>query len=284
MIPDVWLLLALRLSPALAAEAVTATDVAPVNEPAPTDSASDPSAPDASAADPLSRHRMPFEELAERTIGTVSKPVAFNWRRTKVQVAATGDQLYELNNFNSLRAGGVARFPTGGVLTEVGASYVRTWDTPSSRALALTPYRQPGRPDRLDIDLNVGLPLAEGVVTAAPRFFPSAQLVLNAYVGLRYALYPDAFAGLKAGKVLTAVLSPALTQDEIDNLDDRRLDAMQVDTGRYGLTVGLGNDLYFKQGIFLSPRATFSLPLLAPASGTQLLLWGDLSLAIGVAR
>jgi hypothetical protein len=260
-----WLVVT-HVSPALAAEAGSEA------------------APDGTVDDPLARHRVPFPELAERTIGTASQPVEFNWRRSKVQGAVSGSQLFELNNFNSVRVGGLARFPTGNLIAELGASYVRTWDTPASEILALTPYRQPGRPDRMEIDINVGIPLAEGVVTFAPRFMPPVQLVLNGYVGFRYLLYPDGFAGMKAGKVFTAVLSPSLTQAEFDNLDDRRLDGMQVDSGRYGLMIGLGNDLYFKQGFFLSPRVSFALPILAPVSGTDLLLWGDFSLAIGVAR
>lgn len=243
----------------------------------------DPAAP-AASGDPLSPYRIPFDELVERTIGTASKPVGFDWRRTKVGVAVTGDQLYELNNFNSLRVGGVARFPTGGLLVEVGASYVHTWDTPSSEQLALTPYRQPGRPTRMELDFAVGLPLAEGVVTLRPRFLPSAELVLNAYAGLRYCLYPGAFAGMKAGQVFGAVLAPSLTTSELDNLEDVRLDAMAVDPARYGLMVGLGNDLYFKQGVFLSPRVTFAIPVLAPVTQSDLLFWGDVSLAIGLAR
>ena len=242
------------------------------------------SAPAEPVDDPLAPHRMPLAELVNRTIGTASKPTAFNWRRTTAQFAVTGDQLYELNNFNSLRAGAMARFPTGGLIVEFGMSYARTWDTPSSELLALTPYRQPGRPDRMDIDFNIGLPIAEGVVTVMPRWFPSLQMVFNAYVGFRYSLYPDAFAGMKPGEVFTAVLAPSLTQDELDNLEDRRLDAMQVDAGRYGLMVGVGNDLYFKQGFFLSPRASFALPILAPVTETDLLFWGDVSIAIGIAR
>jgi len=242
-----------------------------------------PAAPANEADDPLAPHRVPFAELAERTIGTASQPVEFNWRRSKAQIAITGDQLYELNNFNSLRIGAMARLPSGNMMVEVGAYYVRTWDTPSSELLALTPYRQPGRPDRMELDLNVGIPLAEGVVTLSPRFLPALQLVLNGYAGFRYSLYPDAFAGMKAGKVFTSILSPTLSQDEIDNLDDRRLDSMQVDAGRYGLMVGIGNDLYFKQGFFISPRVMFAIPLLAPVSNTDLLLWGDFSLGVGLA-
>lgn len=231
--------------------------------------------------DPLAAHRVPLDELVERTIGTASKPVEFNWRKSKFMVAATGDQLYELNNFNTLRGGAVVRLPTSGAIVEIGASYAHTWDTPSSELLALTPYRQPGRPDRAEIDLAVGVPVAEGVVTAAPKIVPSVQMVLNVYGEFRYVLYPDAFAGMKVGKVFTSILSPSLTRKEVANLDDRRLDAMQVDTGRYGLMLGLGNDLYFKPGFFVSPRMMFAIPILAPISGTNLLFWGDVELAVG---
>lgn len=233
--------------------------------------------------DPLSPHRVPFDELMERTIGTASQPVEFNWRRTTAHAAVTGSHLFELNNFESLRLGGLARFPSGSAIVELGVTYVGTWDTPSSELMALTPYRQPGRPDRMDIDIAVGLPLAEGVVTFAPRFLPSVQLVFNGYVGLRYHLYPDAFAGMEGLDVFGAIFSPALTQAEIDNLDDRRLAAMQVDPGRYGLVVGVGDDIYFKQGLFLSPRVMFSVPVLATVSGSELLWWSDFSLAVGLA-
>lgn len=240
-------------------------------------------AQDGGEEDPLSEHRAPFDVLVERTIGTTSRPVEFNWRRTKVQVAATGDHLFELNNFNSLRAGALARFPTGGVMLELGISHAWVWDTPSSQLLALTPYRQPGRPNRLEVDFLVGLPLAEGVVTTAPKIFPAVELVFNVYGGLRYLVYPDAFGGLKTGEVLAAVFSPVLSQAEVDNLEDRRPAAMQVDSGRYGVMIGVGNDIYFKQGVFVSPRLMTAVPILAPVSQTDLLWWADLSLAVGVA-
>ena len=261
------LALALHGAPALADEPVSAAEEETEEE----------------EEDPLAPYRLPLADLVQRTIGTVTKPVAFDWRQTKVQVAATGSQLFELNNFNSIRGGAMARFPSGGMITELGLSYVKTWDTPSSELLALTPYRQPGRPSRLEIDLTLALPLAEGVVTAAPRFLPAAQLVFNAYATFRYSLYTGGFKHMKAGKVLGAIFAPALTDAELDNLERYRLDAMQVDTGRYELLIGLGNDLYFKQGLFISPRAMFSLPLLATVSQSHLLFWADFSLALGVA-
>ncbi|MEZ4316666.1 MAG: hypothetical protein R3F61_04160 [Myxococcota bacterium] len=233
--------------------------------------------------DPLSPYRTKFDVLTERTIGTASKPVVFDWRRTTAHVAVTGDFLFELNNFNSLRAGGMVRVPTAGMVVEIGASYARVWDTPSSRLLALTPYRQPGRPNRIDLDIAVALPLAEGVITASPRFFPAAQLVFDVYAGFRYSIYPTGWGGMRPGRVLSAIFSPSLTEKEIENLDDARLDAMQVDPGRYGLMVGFGNDLYFEQGFFVSPRVMLSLPILAPASGTELYFWADVTLAVGMA-
>lgn len=247
----------------------------PVPEPAVVDEAQ----PD----DPISRYRTRFDVLAERAIGTTSTPVEFDWRRTTAQVAVTGGFLFELNNFDSGRGGVLARVPTGGVLLEFGLSYAGVSNTPSSRLLALTPYRQPGRPNRLEVDFTVGLPLAEGVVTTFPKFFPAVEMVFNAYGGVRYLVYPTGWDHMKPGEVGGAILSPSMTQIEIDNLDEERLDSMKVDLGRYGLMFGFGNDLYFKPGVFLSPRFLLALPLLAPASQTDLLLWADFSLAIGVA-
>jgi hypothetical protein len=233
--------------------------------------------------DPLSSHRTEFDVLADRAIGTTSTPVKFDWRRSPAHLAATGSFLFELNNFDSVRGGAMVRLPTGGALLSFELSYVGVWDTPSSRMLALTPYRQPGRPPRMELDAAVALPLAEGVVTAFPRFFPAVQMVFSGYVGLRYLVYPTGFGHMKPGEVGSAIFSPTITDIEITNLDEERLEAMQIDSGRYGLMLGLCNDLYFKPGMFVSPRVLLAVPLLAPVTQTNLLIMADLSLAIGVA-
>lgn len=233
--------------------------------------------------DTLAPYRLPFDVLAERAIGTTSRPVEFNWRRTKVHLAASGNHLFELNNFNSMRAGVMARFPAERIIVEVGASYTFVWDSRGSELLAFTPYRQPGRPDRVELDFTLGVPLAEGVVTTFPGFFPAVELVFNAYAGLRYALYPTGFQGMRVREIGSALFSPTLTEMEEENLDEQRLTAMQLDPGRYGLMIGFGNDIYFKQGVFLSPRLMLAVPLLAPATETDLLFWADISLSVGIA-
>jgi len=233
--------------------------------------------------DPLSTYRTPFGVLVDRSLGSTSVPVAFNWRRTTAHVGATGDFLVELNNFNSMSAGAVGRFPSNGFVWEFGVDYVWVWDTRSSELLALTPYRQPGRPERLEIDANFGIPLAEGVVTLRPRFLPVAEMVLMGYIGLNYAIYPGSFEDMKFRDVAVALVSPALSETEIDNLDDQRLDAMEVDPARFSPLLGLGNDFYFKQGVFLSPRLRVSVPIVSAATGSDLLFWGDLTLVAGVA-
>jgi hypothetical protein len=233
--------------------------------------------------DPLSPHRTNLDVLSERTIGSASRPVRFNWRRSHAHVAVTGGFLFELNNFNSGRVGAVGRFPSGGLIFEVGLAYAAVGDTRSSEQLALTPYRQPGRPPRMEIDAGVVVPLAEGIVTANAKFVPALQLVFTGYVGLRYNLYPTGWGGMTVRQVAGAIFSPSLTDIEIDNLDDARLDAMTVDRGRYGLMLGFGNDIYFKQGLFVTPRVTMGVPLLAPVSQTELLFTAELSLALGLA-
>ncbi len=235
------------------------------------------------AEDVLAPYRVPFDTLVDRTIGTTSVPVKFNWRESKVQLAGELTYLAELNNFNGMRVGGLVRKPTGGTMLELGVTYAESWESPTSRLLALTPYRQAGHPDRMEIDLTVGIPVAEGVVTAAPKFFPASQLVFNVYGGLRYILYPTGFAGLSRTQVLESIIAPTMSTEEVDNLDDSRLPGMKIDPGRYGVMLGLGNDLYFKSGFFVSPRFMLAVPLLAPATQSELFLWADLSLAVGVA-
>ncbi len=234
------------------------------------------------ASDPLSPYRTQFDELAQRTIGTTSMPVAFSWRRTRFHVAPFASFLHELNSFDSMRTGALVRLPSSGAIVELGAAWAWTWDTPSTRMLALTPYRQPARPSRLELDLGLAYPLAEGVVTAVPRFFPSVQLVFNAYASLRYMVYPGSKQEMTTREVLSSVFSPTLTDQELENLEDRRLDAMQLDPGRYGLMLGLGNDLYFEQGFFVSPRVMVAVPILSWASGTELRMWADYSVAVGM--
>lgn len=233
--------------------------------------------------DTLSKYRTPFPVLTERTIGTASQPVEFSWRRTKAQVGATGSHLFELNNFDSYRAGAMGRFPTNGTIFEVAINYVWVWDTFSSEQLAFTPYRQPGRPWRLELDASVGIPLAEGVVTTTPRWFPAAQMVLMAYAGVRYSWYPGSTKGLTLGQRVAALVSPVLNDTELRNLDERRLTAMQIDPERWGPLVGIGNDIYLAQGIFVSPRVMVAVPLFAPVTGSDLLWWGDASVTVGVA-
>ena len=260
----------LRLGLLAAVLALFGTGVAVAEEPP-------PPAPDG-GPDDLRRYRTPFPVLAERAIGTASQPVEFI--AGPGPLAATGDQLLS-STTSTACAPRLFRCLLEACCTKeelrLGLGHA------SSELLALTPYRQPGRAPRVELDLQVGLPLAEGSVTTRPRWLPAAQLVLNGYVGLRYLFYPSSFEGMRAGEVFTALVSPRLTRTERENLQERRLDAMRLDAARYALQVGLGNDLYFRQGVFLSPRAMLALPVLAPATRTQLRLSGSLTLAVGAA-
>ncbi len=231
----------------------------------------------------LGRFRLPWELLVDKTVGTTSKPVRFDWRRTTVHVGGFAAQPAEFNNYNSFRAGVLARVPSDALMYEFGLSYVWVFETESSQRLALTPYRQPGRPERLEIDFSIGVPLAEGVITSWPSWFPAAELVFSAYFNLRYLIYPSGFEGVKFRNILGSSLSPRLSDDEIENLDDSRLPGMEVDRTRYTLYAGLGTDIYFDFNMFVAPRVMISVPLLAAIAESQMRLALEFSLAIGAA-
>ena len=168
------------------------------DEPAPAPES--PPEEEAPVEDVLSPYRARFDVLAERAIGTTSRPVEFNWRRTQAQLALTGSYLVELNNFNAMRGGALLRLPSDKALVELGVTGVGVWDSPSSQLLALTPYRQPGHPDHVELDFAVGLPLAEGVVTTMPRFFPAVEMVFVATRASATGCTPPGSAGCASGR------------------------------------------------------------------------------------
>lgn len=225
----------------------------------------------------LEGSRTPFEVLNERMIGVASRAVRFDWRKKRLGIGLIGSQLLELNNFNSARFGALVRSPLGSFMGELAITRVVTWGSASSDKLALTPYRQTGRPSRLELDLNVGYPLAEGVATARPGFFPATELVFSASAGLRYVYYPGALSGASVSQVAGALISPSLSAREQENLESKLSPGMQLDKGRYNLLTGFDLDVYFQSGGFLSPRAMIALPI----TGSDLGLWWELTFSAG---
>ncbi len=231
----------------------------------------------------LDRFRLPYERLMDRAIGSTSRPVRFDWRKTTVQVAAFAAQPAEFNNYNTFRAGLVARVPSDNLMVELGLSYAWVWGTEASRRLALTPYRQPARPPRIELDITIGLPIAEGVVTVRPSFIPAFELVFSGYVNFRYLIYPTGWRGVDGGAAAGAVFVPRLTDAEVASLDDARLPGMEVDRLRYYFLAGFGTELYFQHGLFIAPRVMLNIPVTAALSGSDMLFGFDFSLAVGVA-
>ena len=171
----------------------------------------------------LERYRTPFEALNERKIGESSRAVRFDWRKKTVGFGLIGSQLLEFNNFGSARFGGFLRKPMGPLTIELAVSWVFAWGSASADALALTPYRQLGRPARLEIDINLAYPVAEGVATALPGFFPATEFVFSINAGLRYLIYPGAMDNMDAGYAFTQLFAFRLSQQEFDNLETKRL-------------------------------------------------------------
>lgn len=238
--------------------------------------------PGAKQDDPaIERYRTPIEALTERMLGSASRAVRFDWRKKTVGVGAFASQLLELNNFASARAGAFARMPLGDLMVEVGFSRVFVWGSDSTDTLALTPYRQVGRPSRFELDINLGYPLAEGVVTPRLSFLSAAEFVFSVNLGLRYFFYADALKGANAGAVAAAILAPKLSDKELANMESLRMPGMQLDDNRYTPLVGFSLDVYFQPGLFISPRVMLALPVFSGLGGNDLKWWWELNLSLG---
>lgn len=231
----------------------------------------------------IERYRTPLEALTEHPVGEASRAVRFDWRHSRVGFGLTTASLLELNNYSSFRLGGYVRKAFGNVTLEAAATYVFVFGSEASERLSLTPYRQFGRPHRVEVDVNVGYALAEGVVTPRVGMIPAAQLVFSANAGLRYLFYPGAFTKIPALDAFGAFFAPRITDAEIANLEYRRLPAMQIDRARYALLAGFSLDLYFRPGVSVTPRVMMALPVFSGLPGAGLGWWWELSLAVGAA-
>jgi hypothetical protein len=228
----------------------------------------------------LEQVRTPVQALTEHFLGSTSRPVRFDWRRSTITFGVTGSELIERNNFGSNRIGIFGRHAFGDLVFGAAVNYVITTPTPSSQQLSLTPYRQYGRPNHFELDVDVAYALAEGVVTPILGFLPPAEMALLAVGGVRYLVYPAGFVDRDLTAIGLDLVSPRL-RDEVVRIERDALPGMLVDPARLHALVGLELDVYFQPGIFLSPRAMVALPLLVPLTGSGLGFWWELSIAIG---
>ncbi len=244
----------------------------------------------------IERYKRPVDRLLEQTIGSASRPVGFDWRKSWFMLGVTSSELIERNNYGSFRLGIMGRKAFGDVVVEGAVNNVTVITTSSSRALALTPYLQAGRKERFEIDVNVSYPLAEGVVTPLFDFFPPMELVLQATAAGRYLIYPRAIAGNRDwGNIDTytntqtwidlggSLASPTLTELDQDVLDPYVPAGMLQDPARIHALLGFTFDVYMQPGLFLTTRALVAIPVLAAVTQTQLGFWPELSVSLGYA-
>jgi hypothetical protein len=231
--------------------------------------------------DVVARARTPVQALTEHFVGSTTRAVRFDWRRSPVMVGIAAGEVVEKNNFSAQRYGLVGRKAFSDLILEVGVQLYLSDDTPSSELLALTPYRQAGRPAHLELDVNVGYALAEGVVTPLAAFMPPAEVALVALGGVRYLGYWQTFPDRPIQDVGLSLASPQLSQIELERLDNDAPEAMAIDPARLHALVGLAVDAYLQPGLWVSPRAMLAVPVLVPVTNTSLGLFWELTLVVG---
>ncbi len=238
--------------------------------------------------------REPVDRLTEHYLGSTSRPVRFDWRDSWVTFGLTGSELIERNNFGSFKVGLLARRAFLGFMIEGALSYVYVIGTSSSELLGLTPYRQPSRPSRVEIDVNASYPLFEGVVTPLFDFIPPSEMVISATVAGRYLFYPEILIGERRWQSTSTWTNTSTWMDvaqslgtaqmlEADQtlLEENALGGMAVDPALVHTLAGLTLDAYYQPGLFFGARALVGIPALQLVSGTQLGFWWEMTLRAG---
>ena len=263
------------VAPAIAAEAVPAAVVVEATPTRPARVVDETS---------LEDHRTALQALNEHFLGSASRPVRFDWRKSNFALVLRVAEVLERNSFGQWQIGAMGRKAFGDVIVDAGLNAFFAYETPSSQQLALTPFRQAGRPNHFQLEANVGYAVAEGVVTPMVSILPPAELALVAWAGARYLMYVDTFTGSSSfTDVAASLASPRLTEGEIIRLERSGPAGMQIDPARLHGLVGASLDVYLQPGVLVAPRVMVALPLLAPATGTQLGFFWELSIAVGYA-
>ena len=256
------------------------------NEPSPTPTQEDRTnsqAPDyrQEQDESLRDKRSTLDALLQSSIGSTTTPLRFDWRDSPVHLGINASQLLELNNFESWRVGALSRLPTKNFLWEFQINYVYVRDSRSSRQLALTPYRQPGRPARFELDVGLNWPVAEGVVTPRFNWLPAVDLTLSAYGGLRYMVYPGIYRFDGFLNTLREFTSVNLSSRELEALEDSRLQSMEVVPNRYFLLAGFSSDIYMPAGAFFNLKTLLHIPFGVNPSTLTPWWWYELSASMG---
>ncbi|MEC8052209.1 MAG: hypothetical protein VX210_15565 [Myxococcota bacterium] len=225
--------------------------------------------------------RSTLDALLQSSIGSTTTPLRFDWRDSPAHFGINASQLLELNNFESWRVGALTRLPTKNFLWEFQLNYVYVRDSRSSRQLALTPYRQPGRPARFELDIGLNWPVAEGVVTPRFNWLPAVDLTLSAYGGLRYMVYPGIYRFDGFLNTLREFTSVNLSSRELEALEDSRLQSMEVVPNRYFLLAGFSSDIYMPAGAFFNLKTLFHIPFGVNPSTLTPWWWYELSASMG---
>jgi hypothetical protein len=242
----------------------------------------------------IDQFRTPVDRLTEHYLGSASRPVRFDWRNSPIILGVTGSELIERNNFGSFRLGGLVRKGFAGFMIEGAVNYVFVLETETSRMLGLTPYRQPTRPSRVEIDINLSYALFEGVVTPIVDFIPPSEMVLMGTVGVRYLVHPQVIVGDRdwsSGETWTttqtwqdigaSLATVQLLDEDRERLERRALAGMAIDPALVHTMAGFTFDTYYQPGLFFSARSLLGIPALAVASGTRLGFWWEISFATG---
>ena len=79
------------------------------------------------------------------------------------------------------------------------------------------------------------------------------------------------------------LVSTQLSAEELANLEDRRLLAMDVVPNRYISLVGFSTDVYSQFGLFLNVKTLLHVPIGSDTTIWDAWWWYELSTAVGVA-
>ena len=188
-----------------------------------------------------------ISRMLSLVIGFAERPALHAWRKSSLTIRPIMGQISEQNNFDSYHFGLVVDVPSDSFSFQIGLRKVEVSDTPSSRQLALTPFKQAGHANRYDIISGVKLPLVEGVGSQLYDWIPQSQFVFQGIARVNWHLHPNEWKGESFQNVLQGLFQTKVGSREYQKMQESNPAALLPSRSRHSLGAGFVVEQYFPE-------------------------------------
>lgn len=216
-------------------------------------------------ASPLEAFRKKPEDIDRAVIAVIGRPSIFPWQLKSFGLRLSQSSYVEFNNFdsNSYQIGGI--FPIfERMIYALDIIQTKVYETPSSRQIGRTPYRQLGRPSRYSLSHQLSYPIFEGIGGHFFDLLESAQFVVSFFTQINMHYYDHLFKPWSSfgnsRDNIKSIFSSSLPPETRKIQQMKAPQGMKISDHKWDLLAGMDIFSFFSTGLFVSGAFGIGFP------------------------